>query len=135
MPRGHQAQRRGQVGAFDIKGCTDSLVEYLDKHDDGERFALAALVDPLKYKTKAQPSKKGYRPCLWSLAKRADILNIMVEKSFKKDGLVVWDDQHEMFSNLSMALWFKCKTIIISYLIYKQNTRTNKGVSKTIGEG
>ena len=122
------------MGTFDIKGCVGVLAEYLDKHDDGEMNALAKLVDPLRYKKKAQPSKKGYRPCLWSLAKRADILNIMVEKSFRKDGLVVWGDLHDMFASLSMALWFKSKTIIISFLIYKQNTR-KKGVSKTIGEG
>ena len=47
------------MGMFDVKGCTDNIVEYLDKHDDGEKNALAKLVDPLKYKTKAQPGKKG----------------------------------------------------------------------------
>ena len=70
----------GPVGTFNIKGCTDSIVEYLNSHDDGEKNSLTKFVDHLKYNTKAQPSKKGYRPCLWSLAKRFDILNIMVEK-------------------------------------------------------
>jgi hypothetical protein len=103
MPRGKQDKRRKPIPNLRHDYCVQKALVYLDENHTGDRFSMAELVDPLKYKAKAVPHSKGYKPCCTSLARRKGLLTILIRGTNNCSGQVKWECLKQVFLKLSEA--------------------------------
>ena len=60
---------------------------------------MGELLDPMGYKTKSSKQNK-YSPCLRSIAAKAEVLELIVNRSGNKDGSVKWDQLRTVFRDV-----------------------------------
>ena len=122
MPRGSQLIRRcGKIPKMNIVAVANALTKYVKEQKEAD-VDVTRLLDPEKYKNMNRQDRR-YTPHVPTLAKKIQLLEILVEGTGHQDASCTLEDLRLIFSSLvdntSMAFSFGSNQSVANFLSSK----------------